>query len=94
MFEWDDEKSSRNHRERGLPFDLAMALFDGPTLEIDDRRRDYGERRINVLGEIRGRIFACTYTWRGSPEAPVRRIISLRKAHKGEAHAYRKTFPG
>ena len=45
-FGWDPRKSERNARERALAFDVAMALFDGPTLELDDLRRDYGETRI------------------------------------------------
>ena len=39
-FGWDPPKSDRNARERGLAFDIAMALFDGPTIEFDDTRRD------------------------------------------------------
>ena len=54
-FEWDDRKSARNARERGLPFDAAMALFDRPTLERDDGRQDYGERRIVSIGMVEGR---------------------------------------
>jgi uncharacterized protein len=57
MFEWDEAKSRRNERERGLPFELAMAMFAGPTLERADLRRDYGERRIIAIGAIGGRCF-------------------------------------
>jgi hypothetical protein len=39
-FGWDPPKNDRNVAERGLPFAVAMALFDGPTLEVDDTRRD------------------------------------------------------
>jgi uncharacterized DUF497 family protein len=35
----------------------------------------------------------CVYTWRGTDEEPIRWIISLRKANKGESHAYRTAFP-
>ena len=87
----DPPKSDRNARERGLPFAVAMALFDGPTLEVDDTRRDYGERRIIAYGAVAGRVLV--YTRRGTDDAPLRWIISLRKANKGEIHAYRATFP-
>jgi hypothetical protein len=30
---------------------------------------------------------------RGSDEDPIRWIISLRKANRGESHAYRTAFP-
>ena len=92
-FDWDPEKSAWNARERAMPFDLAMALFDGNTLEFDDRRYDYGERRIIAYGAVAGRVMVCVYTWRGTGEPPLRWIISLRKAKKGETDAYDRTFP-
>jgi uncharacterized DUF497 family protein len=92
-FGWDPPKSDRNSEERGLPFTVARALFDGPTLEVDDTRRDYGERRIIAFGAVAGRVMVCVYTWRGTAEGPLRWIISLRKANKGETNAYRTAFP-
>ena len=92
-FGWDPPKSERNARERGLPFEIAMALFDGSTIEVDDRRRDYGERRIVAYGNVAGRVMVCVSTWRGTADEPIRWIISLRKANKGESHAYRTAFP-
>ena len=35
----------------------------------------------------------CVYTWRGTDDERFRWIISLRKANKGETHAYRTAFP-
>jgi uncharacterized protein len=92
-FGWDPPKNDRNVSERGLPFAVAMALFDSPTLEVDDTRRDYGEQRIIAYGQVAGRVLVCVYTWRGTADAPLRWIISLRKANKGESHAYRTAFP-
>jgi uncharacterized protein len=88
-FEWDASKSMRNARERHLPFDLAMALFDGPTLEIPDGRRDYGEARIKAIGVVRDIVLACVYTDRDGR----RRIISLRTANGKERNAYRAAHP-
>lgn len=93
-FGWDPDKSDKNARERGLPFAVAMALFDGNTLEFDDRRWDYGERRIVVYGSVGHRVMVCIFTWRGTFADPIRWIISLRKAKKGEIDAYLHTFPG
>ena len=42
-FEWDSAKSTQNEAERGLPFELAILLFDGPAIEHADDRRDYGK---------------------------------------------------
>jgi uncharacterized DUF497 family protein len=41
-------------------------LFDGSTVEAVDDRFNYGETRTNCLGEIGGRIFIVTITWRGA----------------------------
>ena len=92
-FGWDSPRSEKNTRERGLPFEIAMALFDGHTIEFDDLRRNDGERRILAYGAVSGRVLVCVYTWRGTAEAPQRWIISLRKADKGERNAYQAAFP-
>ena len=60
------------------------ALFDGPTVETVDDRFNYGETRINALGEIEGRVYVVTYTWRDAN----RRIISARKANAREQRKY------
>ena len=72
VFEWDEMKSFANAKTRGLPFEIAMALFDGPTLESPDRRRDYGERRIKAIGRAAGRFwFAYTPIAAPSEESSV-----------------------
>ena len=87
-FEWDQAKSDRNRLERDLPFDLAILLFDGPTLEQPDTRYDYRERRIKAIGMAFDLILHCVYTDRHG----VRRIISLRRANRRERDAYRTAF--
>jgi uncharacterized DUF497 family protein len=49
--------------------------------------------RIVAFGAVAGRVLVCVYTWRGQPDDPVRWIISLRKANRGESHADRTVFP-
>jgi hypothetical protein len=88
-FEWDGSKSERNRLARGLPFDLAVVLFDSPTAEWVDERRDYGETRMLAIGVVGDLVLLCIYTDRG----PVRRIISLRRANRRERDAYRARFP-
>ena len=88
-FEWDAAKSERNARERGLPFDLAPALFGRERIEWCDIRQRYGEVRINALGEIEGRVFFVTYTVRQGRF----RIISFRKANQRESDGYRQIIP-
>jgi uncharacterized DUF497 family protein len=93
VFEWDDAKSLRNLHERRMPFEVAMALFEGPTLEVEDARRDYGEVRIKAIGRVRNIILVCVYTDRKTDSGVVRRIISLRLAHRKEQDGYRATYP-
>ncbi len=83
-FEWDEEKREANLVKHGVDFRRMAALFDGPTVEAVDGRQNYGETRINCLGEIDDRAFVVVYTWRG----PNRRIISARKANARERKAY------
>jgi uncharacterized protein len=87
-YEWDQAKSERNQLERHLPFELAVILFDCPTLERPDSRLDYREQRTQAIGVIGSLVLACIYTDRGL----VRRIISLRPANRRERDVYRAAF--
>jgi uncharacterized DUF497 family protein len=73
-----------------LPFELAIALFEGPIIERVDDRQNYGEMRIQAVGKVGTRILFCVYTDRGH----VRRIISLRYANRRERDAYGAANPG
>lgn len=70
-----------------------MVRVDGHTIEVDDQQRYYGERRIIAYGSVAGRVPVCVYTWRSIGDGRVRWVISLRKANKGESHAYGTVFP-
>jgi len=89
-FEWDRAKGERNEAKRGLPFELAVLLLDGPTIERIDDRRSYGETRVRVIGTGGAATLRCVDTQRGA----IRRIISLRYANRKERDAYRATYPG
>ena len=88
MFEWDEAKSAVNLRKRGFDFAFAALIFDHPTLEMDDERADYGERRVQAIGCAENVFLFVVYTWRGR----VRRIISARLANRRECDAYREIF--
>jgi len=75
-FNWDRRKSTENFRERGFDFEFATLIFDGPTLERDDVRRDYGERRVIAVGLADGLHITVVYTDRAGTGGLVRRIIS------------------
>ncbi|MBI2718140.1 MAG: BrnT family toxin [Rhizobiales bacterium] len=84
-FEWDEAKSERTRLERGFGFDAAVSIFEGPVLEWEDRRQDWGETRILAVGSVGKDVLAVIYTDRSSR----RRIISARKARKKEREAWR-----
>ena len=77
---FDPAKRVRTLDERGLDFEDAELVFAGLTIEIDDTRRNYGERRIICYGLLAGRIVVVGYTPRGS----ARHVFSMRKANDRE----------
>ena len=84
--EFDRDKDLAS--EHKLPFAVAGELFDGPFVEEEDSRFDYGETRFSAMGPIAslgGRICVVVYTWRGH----ARRVISFRKANDREIRRYR-----
>ena len=90
-FEHDHEKSEANLRQRGFDFEFAASILDGPTLEKEDRRRDYGERRMIAVGLTQGLALTVVYTDRRiGPESVVRRLISARRSNRGERKAYER----
>jgi uncharacterized DUF497 family protein len=59
-FEWDPSKHERNLRTRGIGFDEAALIFEGEVIEWPDTRADYGEVRMNAIGEASGKILRVT----------------------------------
>lgn len=92
-FSWDPEKSSANYRDRGFDFAVAALIFDGPTLEREDSRREYGERRIVATGLVHDLSLTVCYTERLDPDGEVnRRIISARRSNRRERKAYQEAI--
>ncbi len=88
-FEWDDAKSAANLHERGFDFEFASLVFEGATLEAEDKRRDYGERRWIAIGLADGIHLTVVYTDRRVAGGEVvRRIISGRRSKRSERKAY------
>lgn len=82
---FDPAKNAANIRGRGLPFSLVRDEFDWTGAQVvEDRRKDYGERRFRALGLIGARLHAVVFTPRGA----VMHIISLRKANRREERRY------
>ena len=86
LFDFDPAKSARNDRERGIAFERLADMDFETAIAIEDTRKDYGERRLRVLGTIDGKLHAAVITPRGETI----RVISLRRANKREEHSYAK----
>jgi uncharacterized protein len=77
---YDPAKQARTLADRGLDFEDASLVFAGVTVEVEDTRTDYGERRVICYGMLMGRMVVVGYTPRGA----VRHIFSMRKANDRE----------
>ncbi len=90
-FGWDPHKSEQNLLERGFDFEFATLIFDGPTVERTDSRRNYGEHRVIAVGIAQGIALTVVYTDRaGIGGEVIRRIISARQSDRRERAAYKK----
>lgn len=81
---YDPAKDARNVALRGLSCTRVIDFEWASALIVEDRRRDYGERRFQALGLIDGRLHALVFT----PRAGSIHIISLRRANSREARHY------
>lgn len=83
-FEWDSQKEVSNIQKHKIDFSTASRIWEGFIFEREDNRNDYGENRLEALGEVHGRLMVVVFTWRGT----IRRIISARKANPREKRRF------
>jgi uncharacterized DUF497 family protein len=81
---FDPAKNNRNIATRDLPFELVADIDWETAFVVDDRRRDYGERRLQVYGLIGHRLHVAVITRR----ADAVHVISFRKANSKEVTWY------
>lgn len=87
--EYDSKKRQAALDERGLDFEDAPAVFNGPRrITWEDMRKEYEERRKITMGELAGRLVIIVHTKRGDNI----RIISMRKANEREQRWFEKQF--
>jgi len=77
---FDRVKRAKTLTERGLDFADAALIFAGVTVEIEDTRKNYGEKRVICYGLLAGRVVVVGYTPRGAD----RHVFSMRKANERE----------
>lgn len=86
--EWDPLKSFMNYVKHGVLFEEAAAAFDDPNAKFfHDVPHSEGEIREKVIGAGERGIVVVVFTER---IRDVFRIISARKASKGEKRIYAK----
>ena len=83
-FEWDERKRQQNLERHGVDFTDILPLFGQDAVVFEDDRKDYGERRYILMGELRGLFFQVAFTVRGTTV----RIISARRGNKRERRIY------
>ena len=81
---FDPTKNVRNVAARGLPFRLVLRLDWSSALIGEDTRKDYGEKRYQVIGYVGGRLHVAIFT----PRPPALHVISLRWANERERKRY------
>ncbi|OFW21541.1 MAG: hypothetical protein A3H97_09750 [Acidobacteria bacterium RIFCSPLOWO2_02_FULL_65_29] len=84
--EFDEAKSAKNLKERGIGFERFADMDLETAVSIEDTRADCGERRIRMFGHIEGRLHVAIITLRGEQL----RVISLRRANQREERGYAK----
>ena len=77
---FDPAKRDKTLQERGLDFADAEIVFEGVTLEIEDKRHYYGESRVICYGLLLGRMVVVGYTPRGAD----RHVFNMSKANERE----------
>lgn len=84
-FEWDEVKSESCFRRRGFDFAYAAKAFYDPARTVEaDTRRNYGEDRYRLIGNIEGRLYIVIYT----PRHDTTRIIPAHKANQRKIKRY------
>jgi len=102
LFDWDDDKNRSNLADHGISFEVASLVFDDPLAQnVPDPFED--EERWRTTGTIGGTVIVLVvHTWSevrivneedGAEETEeVVRLISARKATKGERESYEESI--
>ena len=86
-FEWDEAKRLVNAAKHGLDFRRAVLLFMAPHI-VGSARNSGGEMREMITGRLDDVSVTIVFTRRGT----VIRIISMRRARRGERQQYQALF--
>lgn len=84
-YTWNEDKNRRNVERHGIAFRDAIRIFEGPTVEQEDTRFEYGEIRTYAIGMVNGLEITVIYTDTDDDE---RRIISAWRSEPHERRTY------
>jgi uncharacterized protein len=87
VLEWDEAKRLKNLKRRGLDFVDADLIFDGRPVATAPSRRNNEDRFVSTAA-IDANFYTVVWMWRGDNQ----RIISFRRASRGEERNYRQVF--
>jgi uncharacterized DUF497 family protein len=90
VFDWDPRKAESNALKHGVSFDEAVTVFfDAEALDGPDLLHSGTEPRMRRLGiSLQERVLMVVYTLRRTADGETIRIISARRASRGERAAY------
>ena len=89
LFSWDESKRRENWELRKVDLLEAALIFEDPeVIESVDPRNDYGEERIQALGQVDGVFYVVVYTWRGD----TRHLITAWKVGENGRRRYAAIF--
>jgi uncharacterized protein len=89
LFSWDESKRQENWDLRKVDLLEAALIFEDPEIiESIDPRNDYGEERIQALGQVEGAFYLVVYAWRGQ----TRHLITAWKVGENGRRRYEAIF--
>ena len=87
-FEWDFNKARINLLKHGVAFEDAELVWSDPLHLTRFDRSEYGEERWHALGLAAGIVLLfVVHTYPGEGDEVIR-VVSARRATKGERRAY------
>ncbi len=87
-FEWDENKNQTNIQKHGISFEEATTVFeDTESLIMVDENHSDNEDRFTIIGySFKANLLVVCHCYR--LDDSIIRIISARKAEKGEINKY------
>ena len=84
VFEFDQQKSIRNHEKHGIDFIEAQSLWQDPEFIVIPAQTSEEERYL-LIGKYDNKIWSAIFTIRNKKI----RIISVRRSRKNEEKIYK-----